>query len=174
MSHFQISVDALHYKPELDISALTTQDLRNIETIYKGLVENAPLRYKDRQNGFGYINLGNHPIKLVFYQVSEDMYRMVDGLRLDDLTVSVFFRGEGDAPVAVAPLFVQTMQDYMRLANIDAEVFAATLKQYPVTEVSSAYVNGKHAQQPCAETRTWPLRSERHLAKRREWRSAHG
>ena len=68
---------------------------------------------------------------------------MVDGLRLDDLTVSVFFRGEGDAPVAVAPLFVQTMQDYMRLANIDAEVFAATLKQYPVTEVSSAYVNDK-------------------------------
>lgn len=136
-------VDALHYKPELDISALTTQDLRNIETIYKGLVENAPLHYKDRQNGFGYINLGNHPIKLVFYQVSEDMYRMVDGLRLDDLTVSVFFRGEGDAPVVVAPLFVQTMQDYMRLANIDAEVFAATLKQYPVTEVSSAYVNDK-------------------------------
>ncbi|MFR7798587.1 MAG: hypothetical protein ACLU37_11275 [Collinsella sp.] len=136
-------VDALHYKPELDISALTTQDLRNIETIYKGLVENAPLHYKDRQNGFGYINLGNHPIKLVFYQVSEDMYRMVDGLRLDDLTVSVFFRGEGNAPVVVAPLFVQTMQDYMRLANIDAEVFAATLKQYPVTEVSSAYVNDK-------------------------------
>lgn len=136
-------VDALHYKPELDISALTTQDLRNIGTIYKGLVENAPLHYKDRQNGFGYITLGNHPIKLVFYQVSEDMYRMVDGLRLDDLTVSVFFRGEGDAPVAVAPLFVQTMEDYMRLANIDAEVFAATLKQYPVTEVSSAYVNDK-------------------------------
>lgn len=136
-------VDALHYKPELDISALTTQDLRNIGTIYKGLVENAPLHYKDRQNGFGYITLGNHPIKLVFYQVSEDMYRMVDGLRLDDLTVSVFFRGEGDAPVAVAPLFVQTMEDYMRLANIDAEVFAATLKQYPVTEASSAYVNDK-------------------------------
>lgn len=140
---FKRVVDALHYKPELDISALTTRDLRNIETIYKGLVENASLHYKDRQNGFGYINLGNHPIKLVFYQVSEDMYRMVDGLRLDDLTVSVFFRGEGDAPVAVAPLFVQTMQDYMRLANIDAEVFAATLKQYPVTEVSSAYVNDK-------------------------------
>ena len=136
-------VDALHYKPELDISALTTQDLRNIETIYKGLVENAPLHYKDRQNGFGYITLGNHPIKLVFYQVSEDMYRMVDGLRLDDLTVSVFFRGEEDAPVTVAPLFVQTMQDYMKLANIDAEVFAATLKQYPVTEASSAYVNDK-------------------------------
>ena len=136
-------VDALHYKPELDISALTTQDLRNIGTIYKGLVENAPLHYKDRQNGFGYITLGNHPIKLVFYQVSEDMYRMVDGLRLDNLTVSVFFRGEGDAPVAVAPLFVQTMEDYMRLANIDAEVFAATLKQYPVTEASSAYVNDK-------------------------------
>ena len=136
-------VDALHYKPELDISALTTQDLRNIGTLYKGLVENAPLHYKDRQNGLGYITLGNHPIKLVFYQVSEDMYRMVDGLRLDDLTVSVFFRGEGDAPVAVAPLFVQTMQDYMRLANIDAEVFAATLKQYPVTEASSAYVNDK-------------------------------
>lgn len=136
-------VDALHYKPELDISALTTQDLRNIETIYKGLVENAPLHYKDRQNGFGYITLGNHPIKLVFYQVSEDMYRMVDGLRLDDLTVSVFFRGEEDAPVTVAPLFVQTMQDYMKLANIDAEVFAATLKQYPVIEASSAYVNDK-------------------------------
>lgn len=136
-------VDALHYKPELDISALTTQDLRNIGTIYKGLVENAPLHYKDRQNGFGYITLGNHPIKLVFYQVSEDMYRMVDGLRLDNLTVSVFFRGEGDAPVAVAPLFVQTMEDYMRLANIDGEVFAATLKQYPVTEASSAYVNDK-------------------------------
>ena len=136
-------VDALHYKPELDISALTTQDLRNIGTIYKGLVENAPLHYKDRQNGFGYITLGNHPIKLVFYQVSEDMYRMVDGLRLDNLTVSVFFRGEGDVPVAVAPLFVQTMEDYMRLANIDAEVFAATLKQYPVTEASSAYVNDK-------------------------------
>ena len=136
-------VDALHYKPELDISALTTQDLRNIGTIYKGLVENAPLHYKDRQNGFGYITLGNHPIKLVFYQVSEDMYRMVDGLRLDNLTVSVFFRGEGDAPVAVAPLFVQTMEDYMRLANIDARVFAATLKQYPVTEASSAYVNDK-------------------------------
>lgn len=136
-------VDALHYNPELDISALTTQDLRNIGTIYKGLVENAPLHYKDRQNGFGYITLGNHPIKLVFYQVSEDMYRMVDGLRLDNLTVSVFFRGEGDAPVAVAPLFVQTMEDYMRLANIDAEVFAATLKQYPVTEASSAYVNDK-------------------------------
>ena len=136
-------VDALHYKPELDISALTTQDLRNIGTIYKGLVENAPLHYKDRQNGFGYITLGNHPIKLVFYQVSEDMYRMVDGLRLDNLTVSVFFQGEGDAPVAVAPLFVQTMEDYMRLANIDAEVFAATLKQYPVTEASSAYVNDK-------------------------------
>lgn len=136
-------VDALHYKPELDISALTTQDLRNIGTIYKGLVENAPLHYKDRQNGFGYITLGNHPIKLVFYQVSEDMYRMVDGLRLDNLTVSVFFRGEGDAPVAVAPLFVQTMEDYMRLANIDAQVFAATLKQYPVTEASSAYVNDK-------------------------------
>lgn len=136
-------VDALHYKPELDISALTTRDLRNIETIYKGLVENAPLHYKDRQNGFGYITLRNHPIKLVFYQVSEDMYRMVDGLRLDDLTVSVFFRGEGDAPVPVAPLFVQTMQDYMRLANIDAEVFAATLKQYPVTEASSVYVNDK-------------------------------
>ena len=133
------------------------------------------------------------------------MYRMVDGLRLDDLTVSVFFRGEGDAPVVVAPLFVQTMQDYMRLANIDAEVFAATLKQYPVTEVSSAYVNDKmlemlsaydqdacckeellkccemtvdaleaFAQQPCAETRTWPLRSERHLTKRHERRSAHG
>lgn len=68
---------------------------------------------------------------------------MVDGLRLDDLTVSVFFRGEGDAPVVVASLFVQTMQDYMRLANIDAEVFAATLKQYPVTEVSSVYVNDK-------------------------------
>lgn len=71
---FKRVVDALHYKPELGISALTTQDLRNIETIYKGLVENAPLHYKDRQNGFGYINLGNHLIKLVFYQVSEDMY----------------------------------------------------------------------------------------------------
>ena len=122
---------------------LSPQDLRNIETIHKGLVEGELLHYKNRQNGFGYITLAGHPIKLVFYQVSEDMYRMVDGLRLDDLTVSVFSQGEEETPVVVAPLFVQTMQDYVNLANIDSKVFAATLRQYPVTEASSAYVNEK-------------------------------
>lgn len=136
-------VDTLHYKPKLDVGVLSPQDLRNIETIHKGLVEGELLHYKNRQNGFGYITLAGHPIKLVFYQVSEDMYRMVDGLRLDDLTVSVFSQGEEETPVAVAPLFVQTMQDYVNLANIDSKVFAATLRQYPVTEASSAYVNDK-------------------------------
>ena len=136
-------VDALHYKPELDISALTTQDLRNIETIHWGLVEGELLHYENRQSGNGYVTLADHPVKLVFYQVAEDMYRMVDGLRLDDLTVSVFSRGKEEAPVTVAPLFVQTTQDYMELANIDAEVFAATLQQYPVTEASSVYVGDK-------------------------------
>lgn len=135
--------DTLHYKPELDISVLSPQDLRNIETIHKGLIEGELLHYKNRQSGFGYITLAGHPVKLVFYQVSEDMYRMVDGLSLDDLTVSVFSRGEEETPVVVAPLFVQTMQDYVNLANIDAEVFAATLRQYPVTEASSAYINDK-------------------------------
>lgn len=136
-------VDTLHYKPKLDVGVLSPQDLRNIETIHKGLVEGELLHYKNRQNGFGYITLAGHPIKLVFYQVSEDMYRMVDGLRLDDLTVSVFSQGEEETPVVVAPLFVQTMQDYVNLANIDSKVFAATLRQYPVTEASSAYVNDK-------------------------------
>lgn len=136
-------VDTLHYKPKLDVGVLSPQDLRNIETIHKGLVEGELLHYKNRQNGFGYITLAGHPIKLVFYQVSEDMYRMVDGLRLDDLTVSVFSQGEEETPVVVAPLFVQTMQDYVNLANIDSKVFAATLRQYPVTEASSAYVNEK-------------------------------
>ena len=136
-------IDTLHYKPEVDVSALSPQDLRNIETIHKGLVEGELLHYKNRQNGFGYITLAGHPVKLVFYQVSDGMYRMADGLRLDDLTVSVFSRGEEEAPVVVAPLFVQTMQDYLNLANINAEVFAATLRQYPVTEASSAYVNDK-------------------------------
>lgn len=136
-------VDALHYKPKRDVGVLSPQDLRNIETIHKGLVEGELLHYKNRRNGFGYITLEGHPIKLVFYQVSEDMYRMVDGLRLDDLTVSVFSQGEEETPVVVAPLFVQTMQDYVSLANIDAKVFAATLRQYPVTEASSAYVNDK-------------------------------
>lgn len=136
-------IDTLHYKPEVDVSALSPQDLRNIETIHKGLVEGELLHYKNRQNGFGYITLAGHPVKLVFYQVSDGMYRMADGLRLDDLTVSVFSRGEEEAPVVVAPLFVQTMQDYVNLANINAEVFAATLRQYPVTEASSAYVNDK-------------------------------
>lgn len=136
-------IDTLHYKPEVDVSALSPQDLRNIEIIHKGLVEGELLHYKNRQNGFGYITLAGHPVKLVFYQVSDGMYRMADGLRLDDLTVSVFSRGEEEAPVVVAPLFVQTMQDYVNLANINAEVFAATLRQYPVTEASSAYVNDK-------------------------------
>lgn len=136
-------VDTFHYKPKLDVGVLSPQDLRNIETIHKGLVEGELLHYKNRQNGFGYITLAGHPIKLVFYQVSEDMYRMVDGLRLDDLTVSVFSQGEEETPVVVAPLFVQTMQDYVNLANIDSKVFAATLRQYPVTEASSAYVNDK-------------------------------
>lgn len=136
-------VDTLHYKPKLDVGVLSPQDLRNIKTIHKGLVEGELLHYKNRQNGFGYITLAGHPIKLVFYQVSEDMYRMVDGLRLDDLTVSVFSQGEEETPVVVAPLFVQTMQDYVNLANIDSKVFAATLRQYPVTEASSAYVNEK-------------------------------
>lgn len=136
-------VDVLHYKPELDVSALTPQDLRNIETIHWGLVEGELLHYENRQSGYGYVTLADHPVKLVFYRVAEDMYRMVDGLSLDDLTVSVFSRGKEGVPVTVAPLFVQTTQDYMELANIDAEVFAATLQQYPVTEASSVYVSAK-------------------------------
>ena len=136
-------IDLLHFKPKIDVSALSTQDARNIETIYRGLIEGKPLHYKNRQNGFGYISLGGHPVKFVFYQTSDDEYRMVDALRLDDLAISVFSQGEEKEPVVVAPLFVQTMQDYIRLANIDASVFAETLRRCPITDVSATYVTDK-------------------------------
>ena len=91
-------VDALQLQARARHQCVDHSGFKKHRDNLQGIGSDAPLHYKDRQNGFGYINLGNHPIKLVFYQVSEDMYRMVDGLRLDSLTRSRCSSGaRGDA-----------------------------------------------------------------------------
>lgn len=140
-------VDALHFKPELNVSALTDQDLKNIEAMQHGIVDGELLHYKNRQNGFGLLDLCGHKIKLVFHQEETDMYRMSDALQLDEHTVAVYTYGsnEEDREI-VAPLFVLTAEEYGALANIDAAVFAASLEKWPITEISASYCNDKMLQ----------------------------
>lgn len=137
-------VDALHLKAELDISALTEQDLRIIHAINYGIVEGKLLHYENRQSGYARINLCGHTIKLVFCEEKPDLYRMYDALQLEDRAVAVYTHGpnETDREI-VAPLLVLTPEEYKTIENIDVNVFKNTLSKYPINETNASYVNNK-------------------------------
>lgn len=137
-------VDALHLKTELDVSALTEQDLRTIDAVNHGIVEGNLLHYENRQSGFARVNFCGHTIKLVFSEEETDMYRMSDALQLEDRTFAVYTYGPDEANrEIVAPLLVLTSEEYKIIENIDANVFKSALAKFPITETSANYANNK-------------------------------
>lgn len=136
-------VDMLRFKPMLDIGKLNKQDSKVLNMLYRGLVERELLHRENWRSGFGYVRLAGFPLKIVFYEVAENEYRMADGLHPDECLATIFAESDDEKKIPVAPLFAQTADDYRTLANIDPAVFAETLQRFPINDDNATYANDK-------------------------------
>ena len=134
----------LNVKVDLDVEALTDQNLRDLHIAYRALIGGELLHRSNKSAGMCLIKLPGFSLKFLLYDKGNDDFLLMDALNVDSSIVTpVLTDDEGVPVVPVPPLLIQTEQELLELGNIDSETFEETCDSFPVSGDNSYYVNNR-------------------------------
>lgn len=134
----------LDVKVDLDVEALTGQNLRDLHIAYRALIGGELLHRSNKSAGMCLIKLPGFSLKFLLYDKGNDDFLLMDALDVDSSIVTpVLTDDEGVPVVPVPPLLIQTEQELLELGNIDSETFEETCNSFPISGDNSYYVNNR-------------------------------
>ena len=130
----------LHVKMDLDIAALSDQNLCDLASAYKGLIKGELLHRPNMQSGACMLRLPGFNVKLLLINQGSDDYLLVDTLDMSSSKFQAVISDDEGKPLASVPsLLIQPKDELLELGNIDAEVFKRACELVPITERSSGF-----------------------------------
>ena len=134
----------LKVKVDLDVEALTDQNLRDLHTAHRALIGGELLHRSNKSAGMCLIKLPGFSLKFLLYDKGNDDFLLMDALDVDPSIVTPVLTDDEGAPVVpVPPLLIQTEQELLELGNIDSETFEETCESFPISGDNSYYVNNR-------------------------------
>lgn len=131
----------LRVKVDLEPDELSEQNLSDLEALAHVLLDGGVLHRPGKSRGFCLVKLPGFWIKLLMIDKGDYNFEAMDILDIDTTQVTPFLVDEAGNPLApVPPLLIQSEEELCQLGNIDAEVFAASCDQIPVTEENASSV----------------------------------
>lgn len=131
----------LRVKVDLDPGELNEQNLSDLEALAHVLLDGVVLHRPGKSCGFCLVKLPGFWIKLLMVDKGDYNFEAMDILDIDMTQVTPFLVDEAGNPLAPVPsLLIQSEEELRQLGNIDAEVFAVSCDQIPVTEENASSV----------------------------------
>lgn len=131
----------LRVKVGLDPGELSVQNSSDLDALAHVLLDGETLYRPGKIGGICLIKLPGFWIKLLMVDKGNGNFSAMDILDVDTTQVTPFLKDESGNPLAAVPsLLIQTEEELRNLGNIDAEVFAVSCDQIPVTEKSAPSV----------------------------------
>ena len=134
----------LNVKVDLDVEALTDQNLRDLHIAHRALIGGEPIHRSNKSAGMCLIKLPEFSLKFLLYDKGNDDFLLMDALDVDSsIAMPVLTDDEGAPIVPVPPLLIQTEQELLELGNIDSETFEETCDSFPISGDNSHYANNR-------------------------------
>lgn len=134
----------LNVKVDLDVGALTDQNLRDLHIAHRALIGGEPIHRSNKSAGMCLIKLPGFSLKFLLYDKGNDDFQLMDALDVDPSKVTPVLTDDEGAPIVpVPPLLIQPEQELLELGNVDSETFEETCDSFPIGENNSHYVNNR-------------------------------
>lgn len=134
----------LNVKVDLDVEALTDQNLRDLRIAHRALIGGEPIHRSNKSAGMCLIKLPGFSLKFLLYDKGNDDFLLMDALDVDPSKVTPVLTNDEGAPIVpVPPLLIQSEQELLELGNVDSETFEETCDSFPIGENNSHYVNNR-------------------------------
>ena len=144
LDYIDAVMKCLKVKVDLDVEALTDQNLRDLHTAHRALIGGELLHRSNKSAGMCLIKLPGFSLKFLLYDKGNDDFLLMDALDVDPSIVTPVLTDDEGAPVVpVPPLLIQTEQELLELGNIDSETFEETCESFPISGDNSYYVNNR-------------------------------
>lgn len=124
----------LRVKIDLDPSKLSERNASDLDALAQALLNGELLHRPGNKGGFCLVKLPGFSIKVILLERGNDDFEVMDILDVDTTRLTPFLVDNQGRPIAAVPsLLVQTKEELCQLGNIDAELFAHSCEQIPMT-----------------------------------------